>query len=78
MVCREQGAEHLTLPFKPSVVKRTVEILYSAPAACGGVAPAPAPEPLEQGQTPAAGSLSRAVAGSPAVAQAGRRLRWSA
>ncbi|KAK9809598.1 hypothetical protein WJX73_006376 [Symbiochloris irregularis] len=38
---REEGVEHLNLPSDPSVLKRTFDILFSAPAACDGIAPAP-------------------------------------
>lgn len=60
---REEGAEHLTLPFKPGVIKRTVEILFTPPAPCGGVAPSPA----------AVGILLRPGASQPASSLAGKR-----
>lgn len=71
--CREEGAQHLTLPFHPSVLKRTVEILYTTPAACGGVAEAPGQDfvPAEAPSGPPSIFFSSNSPG-PGSSQAGR------
>ena len=66
--CREEGTKHLEIPFAPSVVKRTVEILFTAPGQCGGVAPAPAPVNAQGEQTSAASQGPASAA-----TEAGRR-----
>ncbi|KAK9790512.1 hypothetical protein WJX73_002664 [Symbiochloris irregularis] len=70
---REEGAQHLTLPFHPSVLKRTVQILYSAPAACGGVAEAPGTDfvPAEAPSGPSS-LFFTSTSPSPGSSQAGR------
>lgn len=68
--CREEGAHHLALPFKPSVVWRTVKVLFTSPRNCSSVAARlAASEPALQ---PVQAEADAPVA-KPAIALAGRR-----